>query len=44
MISSNTDDILIIVKHEGNLKRLLKKVETEFDKMNLKLNKKKNAG
>jgi hypothetical protein len=44
MISSNTDDILIIVKHEGNLNRLLKKVETEFDKMNLKLNKKKNAG
>jgi hypothetical protein len=41
MISAYADDIVIIVKHRGNLKRVIKMVETEFGKLNLKLNKKK---
>jgi hypothetical protein len=41
MISAYADDIVIIVKHRGNFKRVIKKVEREFGKLNLKLNKKK---
>jgi hypothetical protein len=41
MISAYADDIVIIVKHRGNLNRIIKMVETEFGKLNLKLNKKK---
>jgi hypothetical protein len=32
---------VIIVKHRGNLNRVIKMAETEFGKLNLKLNKKK---
>jgi hypothetical protein len=41
MISAYADDIVIIVKHRGNLNRVIKMVDTEFGKLNLKLNKKK---
>jgi hypothetical protein len=41
LISAYADDIVIIVKHRGNLNRIIKRVETEFAKLNLKLNKKK---
>jgi hypothetical protein len=41
MIKAYAGDIVIIVKHRGNLNRVIKMVETEFGKLNLKLNKKK---
>jgi hypothetical protein len=41
IISAYADDNMIIAKHRGDLKRLIKMVETEFGKLNLKLNKKK---
>jgi hypothetical protein len=41
MISAYSDDIVIISKHRGNLNRVIIIVETEFGKLNLKLNKKK---
>jgi hypothetical protein len=41
MISAYADDILIIVKHRGNLNRVIIMYKTEFGKVNLKLNKKK---
>jgi hypothetical protein len=41
MISAYADDIVFIVKHRGNINRVIKMVETEFGKLNLKLNKKK---
>jgi hypothetical protein len=41
MISAHADDIVIIVKHRGNLNRVIKMVETEFGKLNLKLTNKK---
>jgi hypothetical protein len=36
MISAYTNDIVIKVKHRGNLNREIKMVETEFGKLNLK--------
>jgi hypothetical protein len=41
MISAYADDIVIIIKHRDNLNRVIKIVETEFGKLNLKLNIKK---
>jgi hypothetical protein len=41
LISAYAGDIVIIVKHKGNLNRVIKMVETVFSKLNLKLNKKK---
>jgi hypothetical protein len=41
MISVYADDIVIIAKHRGNINRVIKMVETEFCKQNLKLNKNK---
>jgi hypothetical protein len=41
MISAYAGDILIIVKLRGNLNRVIKMVETEFGKLNLKINQKK---
>jgi hypothetical protein len=41
MISAYADDIVIKVKYRGNLIMEIKMVETEFGKVNLKLNKKK---
>jgi hypothetical protein len=41
MISTYADDIVIITKHKNNLNLEIKKVETEFGKLNLKINKNK---
>jgi hypothetical protein len=41
MISAYAFDIAIIIIDKGNLKRVIKMVETEFGKLILKLNKKK---
>jgi hypothetical protein len=40
MNSAYADDIVKIVKHKGNLKRVIKLAETEFGKLIQKLNKK----
>jgi uncharacterized protein YoxC len=40
MISAYADDIVIIAKPRGNLNRVIKMVETELNKLNLKINKK----
>jgi hypothetical protein len=43
MISAYAYDIVKIIKHRVNLNLVIKKIETKFGNLNLKL-KKKNAG